>query len=280
MFTVTNPPSKGRKQKNPNFRQKSKMGRFHKTLISAFVLFLVILPLLVSAAEEENECGGGSSGGGGSAAEKATALKCKIVAFFSILIAGVLGVCLPIFGLKSESNLFMFVKAFAAGVILATGFVHILPDATESLTSPCIGEETPWGDFPMTGFVAMCGAILTMLIESFASGYLNRSRSEKESKTLPVSTGGDKEEHSHSDSVHTHASQGHSHGSLLVPQDHDHVDLRKKIVTQVTKTHKNPNFSIEFKEILGFEQNPFAKIQSFLHNLNKFSIFRQTHLLN
>ncbi|XP_013627926.1 PREDICTED: probable zinc transporter 12 [Brassica oleracea var. oleracea] len=201
------------------------MGCFSKTLNLAFVFLLVTLPLLVSATEVENECGG--SNGRTSAAEKATVLKYKIGAFFSILVAGVFGVCLPIFGLKSESNFFMFVKAFAAGVILATGFVHILPDATESLTSPCLGEEPPWGDFPMTGLVAMGGAILTMLIESFASGCLNRSRLEK--KTLPVSTGGDKEEHSHIGSAHTHASQGHSHGSFLVPQD----DLRKRIVTQI-----------------------------------------------
>lgn len=222
------------------------MGRFQKALISTCLLYLVILPLLVSSAKEEDECGG--SNGKVYAAEKAKTLNYKIGALFSILIAGVFGVCLPIFGLKSESNLSMFVKAFAAGVILATGFVHILPDATESLTSPCIGEEPPWGDFPMTGLVAMAAAILTMLIESFASGYLNRSRSENESKTLPVSTGGDKEE----DSVHTHASQGHSHGSLLSPHD-DHIDLRKKIVTQVSKITKknassqNPYFSSKLK---------------------------------
>jgi len=206
------------------------MSRFRKTLVSAFVLCLVIFPLLVSAAEEENQCGGSK---GGSAAEKASALKYKIIAFFSILIAGVFGVCLPIFGLKTESNFFMYVKAFAAGVILATGFVHILPDATESLTSSCLGEEPPWGDFPMTGLVAMAASILTMLIESFASGYLNRSRLAKEGKTLPVSTGGEKMEQAQTGSAHTHASQGHSHGSLLVPQDDDHIDMRKKIVTQV-----------------------------------------------
>ncbi|XP_056841907.1 probable zinc transporter 12 isoform X1 [Raphanus sativus] len=196
---------------------------FSKPLLVAFVFLLVTLPLLVSATEVINECGGSS--GRASAAEKETVLKYKIGAFFSILVAGVFGVCLPIFGLKSESNFFMFVKAFAAGVILATGFVHILPDATESLKSPCIGEEPPWGNFPMTGLVAMAGAILTMLIESFASGCLNRSRLEKEAKTLPVSTDGGMEV----GSAHTHASQGHSHGSFLVPQD----DLRKRIVTQI-----------------------------------------------
>ncbi|CAN8264692.1 unnamed protein product [Cochlearia groenlandica] len=204
---------------------------FQKTLISSTFLVLLILPILVSATEEDNECNG--SNGGGSAAEKATVLKYKIGAFFSILVAGVFGVCLPIFGLKSSSNFFMFVKAFAAGVILATGFVHILPDATESLTSPCLGKEATWGDFPMTELVAMAAAIFTMLIESFASGYYNRSRSETETKTLPLSVHEDKAEHSHDNGyAHTHASQGHSHGTLLVTQD-DHVDLRKKIVTQI-----------------------------------------------
>ncbi|KAL0306087.1 UNVERIFIED_CONTAM: Zinc transporter 1 [Sesamum radiatum] len=52
------------------------------------------------------------------------------------------------------------IKAFAAGVILATGFIHILPDAFRTLTSPCLGEN-PWGKFPFAGFVAMMAAIGT-----------------------------------------------------------------------------------------------------------------------
>lgn len=160
-------------------------------------------------------------------------LNYKIGAVFSIFLAGVFGVCLPIFGLKSDSKFFLFVKAFAAGVILATGFVHILPDAIDSLTSPCIGENPPWGDFPVTELVAMAAAILTMLTESFASGYLNRSRLENEAKALPVSIGGDNEEQSDDTvSAPTHASIGHSHGFLLISQD-DHVDPRKRILTQV-----------------------------------------------
>ncbi|CAN6865108.1 unnamed protein product [Brassica oleracea] len=160
-------------------------------------------------------------------------LNYKIGAVFSIFLAGVFGVCLPIFGLKSDSKFFLFVKAFAAGVILATGFVHILPDAIDSLTSPCIGENPPWGDFPVTELVAMAAAILTMLTESFASGYLNRSRLENEAKALPVSIGGDNEEQSDDTvSAPTHASIGHSHGFLLISQD-DHVDPRKRILTQI-----------------------------------------------
>ena len=34
--------------------------------------------------------------------------------------------------------MFLSVKAFGAGVILATGFVHMFPDAMNSFTNPCL----------------------------------------------------------------------------------------------------------------------------------------------
>ena len=76
------------------------------------------------------------------------ALKLKIGAIASILFAGAVGVSLPLLGkkiqiLRPENDIFVMIKAFAAGVILATGFIHILPDAFDDLTSPCL-EENPW----------------------------------------------------------------------------------------------------------------------------------------
>jgi hypothetical protein len=44
--------------------------------------------------------------------------------------------------------------AFAAGVILATGFAHMLDDATDALTDPCL-PESPWRRFPFPGFIAL-----------------------------------------------------------------------------------------------------------------------------
>ncbi|KAL0444454.1 UNVERIFIED_CONTAM: Zinc transporter 5 [Sesamum latifolium] len=80
---------------------------------------------------------------------KALALKYKLAAIASILVASAIGVCLPVAGkrvpaLSPERGFFFIVKAFAAGVILSTGFIHVLPDAFESLTSPCLGDH-PWG---------------------------------------------------------------------------------------------------------------------------------------
>ncbi|KAG6382526.1 hypothetical protein SASPL_157804 [Salvia splendens] len=78
--------------------------------------------------------------------DKALALRYKLAALASILVASAAGVCLPVVAkwfpaLSPKSNLFFVVKAFAAGVILSTGFIHVLPDAFESLTSPCFPKS-------------------------------------------------------------------------------------------------------------------------------------------
>ncbi|XP_010538635.1 PREDICTED: probable zinc transporter 12 [Tarenaya hassleriana] len=207
------------------------MGQFLKTLFSSLLLCLALLPLLASAEEEDCDSG---HGGGGNGADKGKALKFKIAAILSIFIGGVFGVCLPVLGrkfsfLRPESNFFFLIRAFAAGVILATGFIHILPDAGENLTSPCLGEA-PWGDFPMSGLIAMASAIVTMLIESFAAGYFQRLLSG-EKNSLPVvagggkqvlGTGGGHEGHVH---VHLHGSTFNESGEIKL--------IRHKIVTQV-----------------------------------------------
>nr|GMD31462.1 zinc transporter 5-like [Ipomoea batatas] len=102
--------------------------------------------------------------------DKTLALKYKLGAIASILVASAIGVSFPVLGksavpaLSPERNLFFIIKAFAAGVILSTGFIHVLPDAFESLTSPCL-KENPWGKFPFSGFVAMVAAIATLISE-------------------------------------------------------------------------------------------------------------------
>ncbi|KAK8526988.1 hypothetical protein V6N13_084856 [Hibiscus sabdariffa] len=122
---------------------------------------------------------------------KAEALRYKLGAIASILVAGAIGVSLPLLGsriraLSPENDLFFMIKAFAAGVILATGFVHILPDAFESLTSPCI-KSSPWGKFPFSGFIAMMSAIGTLMIDAFATGYYKRQHSRNHKQVDPDS---------------------------------------------------------------------------------------------
>ncbi|CAK9180012.1 unnamed protein product [Ilex paraguariensis] len=109
--------------------------------------------------------------------DNSVALIFKIVAIGAILVAGVCGIAIPLVGkkrnfLRTDSNIFVAAKAFAAGVILATGFVHMLPHATSSLTDSCL--TVPWSKFPFSGFIAMMAALATLMIDFVATQYYER----------------------------------------------------------------------------------------------------------
>ncbi|CAN6336527.1 unnamed protein product [Urochloa humidicola] len=112
---------------------------------------------------------------GGGCRDDAAALRLKGVAMAAILVSGVLGVGLPLAGrkrraLRTDSAAFRAAKAFAAGVILATGFVHMLHDAQHALSSPCL-PAAPWRRFPFPGFVAMSAALATLVLDFLATRF-------------------------------------------------------------------------------------------------------------
>lgn len=150
------------------------------------------------------------------------ALKYKLIAMASVLVASLIGVCLPFLAkkcsyLNPENDLYFLIKAFAAGVILATGFIHILPDAFEALTNPCIGEK-PWRMFPFSGFIAMISAIGTLILEALIMGYHKRSEMKK---SQPL----DEDEDNHE------AHGNHAHNFAVASDSPDL--LRYTIVSQV-----------------------------------------------
>ncbi|XP_021800405.1 zinc transporter 5-like [Prunus avium] len=204
---------------------------FPPSLIT-ILFFILLLPILASSActcEKQRKDQNKSK----------EVLRYKLVAIVSVLVSGALGVCLPFLVknissiLHPDKDFYLLIKAFAAGVILATGFVHVLPDAHErfvhvlpdaheSLTSPCLSKN-PWGRFPFTGFVAMVSAIGTLMMEAIATGYHNRSELRK---SQPVD--GDEE----SDHGAHHA--GHVHGSALVLEPSNSSELiRHRIISRV-----------------------------------------------
>ncbi|XP_030470628.1 zinc transporter 5-like [Syzygium oleosum] len=159
---------------------------------------------------------------------KDEALKYKLAAIASILVAGAIGVCLPIVGktvpaLHPERSIFFIIKAFTAGVIASTGFIHVLPDAFENLTSPCL-SKTPWGDFPFAGFVAMLAALGTLIVDTLATSYYKKLYTDKAG---PGKSIGD-EEKAGENQGHVH---GHSHGSISTDSNSDL--LRHRVISQV-----------------------------------------------
>ncbi|XP_059441352.1 zinc transporter 1-like [Corylus avellana] len=167
---------------------------------------------------------------------KGEALKYKIASIATILFTGAVGVSIPLLGkriptLRPEHDIFFMIKAFAAGVILATGFIHILPDAFERLTSPCLNKN-PWGKFPFTGFIAMVSAIGTLMVDSFATGFYTRLHFKNSKQLSPDEEEGNKHAgHLH---VHTHATHGHAHGSAAHPEELNMAELiRFRVISQV-----------------------------------------------
>ncbi|KAJ0016717.1 hypothetical protein Pint_11610 [Pistacia integerrima] len=136
--------------------------------ISFFLILSIFTPQALS--QSNNECTTVSSS---SCNDKAAALPLKIIAIVTILITSLIGVSAPLFtrsvkALHPDQNLFVVVKSFAAGIILATGFMHVLPDSFDMLSSSCL-EDNPWHKFPFTGFVAMLSAIVTLMVDSLAT---------------------------------------------------------------------------------------------------------------
>lgn len=190
-------------------------------------LILILLPSLVlgdCTCEEDNEAGDNNT----------LALKYKIASLASILVASAIGVTIPMLGktfsaLRPEKDFFFIIKAFAAGVILSTGFIHVLPDAFEKLTSPCLSEH-PWGEFPFTGFVAMSSAIGTLMIDSLATAYFNKSHFDNKHQNTDEEKADAHGDHLH---VHTHATHGHAHRSTSLGSTEL---LRHRVISQVTQS--------------------------------------------
>ncbi|XP_012847395.1 PREDICTED: fe(2+) transport protein 1-like [Erythranthe guttata] len=186
---------------------------------SILIFFILLSNLSVQVLSSEvEECGAEEDDG---CTNKKKALPLKIIAIVTILISSMIGVCLPLFtksipALSPDRNLFFIVKAFAAGIILATGFMHVLPDSVEMLSSPCL-KENPWHKFPFTGFVAMLSAIVTLMIDSMATSLYSKKHN---SGVVKPNSGGEPEELAVVESgggAHSHF-HGHHHGAKLEVQ--------------------------------------------------------------
>ncbi|KAL2511962.1 zinc transporter 8 precursor [Abeliophyllum distichum] len=122
--------------------------------------------------------------------DKKKALPLKIIAIVSILITSMIGVSLPLItrsipALSPERGLFVIVNCFAVDIILGTGFMHVLPDSFDMLSSSCL-KENPWHKFPFTGFVAMLSALITLIVDSMATSIYSK---KNKNGVLPESQG-------------------------------------------------------------------------------------------
>ncbi|CAI0447201.1 unnamed protein product, partial [Linum tenue] len=203
--------------------------------LTALILLLLILLIRPTSACDAVTNDQNSSAKGNS--DEGALLKYKLSAMASILAAGAIGVTLPLLA-KTASEptgsphagggggdggwLLVVVKAFAGGVILATGLVHILPDAFDQLGSDCL-SEVPWGKFPFAGFVAMMFALATLSMESLAMGFYQRLHHQK-----THNNGG----HGYDDDDDEAARGSHT----VANGDAENELIRRRIVSQILET--------------------------------------------
>lgn len=200
---------------------------------------ILILTLLLCATMASSDCTCDHEST--SSDHKSSALAYKLGSIAIILVAGGIGVSIPLLGkkmiptLNPENDIFFMVKAFAAGVILATAFIHILPDAFENLTSSCLGDH-PWRSFPFTGFFAMVSAIGTLMIDSLATGYYRRQHLKKPKQVSVADVDEERmniDEQTGAGHVHGH---GHGHHESVSPSQELGLPevIRRRIVSQVS----------------------------------------------
>ncbi|XP_071724276.1 probable zinc transporter 10 [Rutidosis leptorrhynchoides] len=204
------------------------------SLVKLYSIVFIILSILTTQAlssqcEEEtsNSCN-----------NKEKALSLKIIAIFTILASSIIGVCSPLFtrsipALNPEKELFVIVKAFASGIILATGFMHVLPDSFDMLWSDCL-KENPWHKFPFTGFVAMLSAIVTLMVDSMATSIYSKKFKGRSAGggAITPENGEERDQEMAMESNFGHGhDHGHNHGKSLSGPDSQL--MRNRVIAMV-----------------------------------------------
>ncbi|WRX28017.1 Zinc/iron permease - like 8 [Theobroma cacao] len=228
-FSISHPHN-SKSQNQQSCERSRKEWSMASPLVKLFSIFLIIISLFTPPALSvvPEECQTETNG----CTNKEKALPLKLIAIFSILIASVIGVCSPLFtrsipALHPDRNLFVIVKCFAAGIILATGFMHVLPDSFDMLSSSCL-KENPWHKFPFTGFVAMLSAIVTLMVDSMATSIYSKKCS---SGVIPE--GGPAIGEGQHEMAVVNIGQSHGHGHYHGPKPAGNLDqqlLRYRVI--------------------------------------------------
>lgn len=120
-------------------------------------------------------------------------LSARISAVFVILAVSALGVCFPLVVLKCPyiklpKQCFFITRYFGSGVIVATGFIHLLAEAGNALLDDCLGgvfDEYPWAEG-----IALMGVFFMFFLDIVAHKRLEdrKKRKIKRLEALKIQT--------------------------------------------------------------------------------------------
>ncbi|KAK9998321.1 hypothetical protein SO802_017924 [Lithocarpus litseifolius] len=117
----------------------------------------------------------------------------KWISIVVIFITSVIGISLPVLlaryfqGKPLYDKAVLLIKCFAAGVILSTSLVHVLPDAFDALSDCQVASQHPWKDYPFSGLVTLVGALTALLVDITATSHVEHGHGHSESY-VPVGT--------------------------------------------------------------------------------------------
>ncbi|KAL9255596.1 Zinc transporter 7-like protein [Drosera capensis] len=203
-------------------------------LLQSITLFIFIFILISAAdAKSEEDAARCAKSRTGRCHDRSKAIHLNCIAIGCILVASIIGVSSPLLtrsipALSTDGDLFVLVKAFASGVIVATGFMHVMPDSWNDLTSPCL-PDMPWRVFPFTPFITMVAAYLTMMMDTFATSWYE--------KRMVLARGLSGEEQSNGNGKESGSGHGHGHGHGhvvgMVFADRESDLMKNRVVAQV-----------------------------------------------
>ncbi|KAK9126714.1 hypothetical protein Scep_015560 [Stephania cephalantha] len=105
----------------------------------------------------------------------------KLISLLVIFVASVIGIASPVLlARRFQSNkptydkATLLIKCFAAGVILSTSLVHVLPDAFDALSDCHVSSLHPWKDFPFAGLLTLLGAAAALAVDLTASCHMEQ----------------------------------------------------------------------------------------------------------
>jgi solute carrier family 39 (zinc transporter), member 1/2/3 len=110
-------------------------------------------------------------------------LPLRIGAVFIVLVTSIIGAFLPLVLPRTSEKVYRLICSFATGVILSTGFIHMMPEAFERLS-----EAFPDTKYPIGAAISMAAVIVTMTMESLATHYFDKliANSPKESTDIEL----------------------------------------------------------------------------------------------
>ncbi|KAF8493246.1 ZIP-like iron-zinc transporter [Russula emetica] len=211
------------------------------------VIFKSSSPPLNMSSGSTN-CG---SGGGDTSLEGL-----RIASLFIIWTTGTFGATFPIFAHRSRlihfpSAIFETAKYFGSGVIIATGFIHLLAPGISELTSPCLGPE--WQIYPYALAFALLSSFSIFLIEVIAF----RIGTAKLKKL-----GIHHDPHGHAVAVGAYTAHGPEAEIASTSRDHNdpgHIDL-EKVAKDSPASHVHIHMDDSKQELLLTDENAMAQL--------------------